>query len=294
MSTIAEIYNRLALSKASMQELHDYVTSSSVPGSVQDTAENLVIDVKSKSKVALWRLWMWIMAVESWIVEQKFFAHKAEITSIVETKRPHNLRWYASECKKYQHGHALIWTGEKYSYERDDPDARIIKYASANERLGNIVLKVAKEVNGVKQPLTGAEKINFTAFWEQWKDAGCTLEIISKGPDLLKIDCTIIRDRMVLNADNSLIADSSVFPVSAAIERFGTALEFDGILRLSKLTDALQQAAGVVDVKINNAWIKEEGGAYSAIDLYATAKSGYFIIDNLNSTFNYIDDVQPV
>jgi len=294
MSTIAEIYNRLALSKASMQELHDYVTSSSVPGSVQDTADNLVIDIKSGSKVAIWRLWLWIMAVASWIVEQMFISHNAEITSIVDTKRPHNLRWYASECKKYQRGHALVWNGEKYSYERDDPEARIIKYASANERLGNIILKVAKEVGGVKQPLSSAEKINFTAFWEQWKDAGCTLEIISKGPDLLKLDVTIIRDRMVLNSDNSLIADSSYFPIAAAIEKFGTALEFDGVLRLSKLTDAIQQADGVVDVKINQAWIKEEGGVYNAIDLYAIAASGYFTIDNNDSTFTYIDNVQSV
>jgi len=290
MSTIKEIYDRLALSKASMQELHGYVVDANAPGSILDNSETLVIDAKSGSKVASWRLWLWIMAVESWIVENLFINHKKEITDIIDSRRPHTLRWYALECKKYQHGHPLSWNGAQFVYARDDEQAKIVKYASVSERYGNIVLKVAKETDGSKAPLTTVEKNAFAQFWEQWKDAGSIIEVVSQGADLLKIDISIVRDRMVLNDDNTLIRDSSVRPIDQALSAFLGGLEFDAILRLSKLTDAVQAAEGVVDVKVNQAWHKSATGTYQEIDLFATAASGYFTLDT-DSIVTYIDNV---
>lgn len=288
--SIAEIYTFMASVKANMQELHGFITDPSNPASVEDNAESLLADLRSKSKVAIWRLFLWVFAVGSWVVETFFDRHKTEIKGIMDAKRPHTLRWYAEESKKYQHGYALVWANNTYNYPVYDESARIIKYSAATESNGKVILKVAKELSSVKVPLTQLEKSTFTEFWRTWKDAGVKIEIISQVADILKIDITIIRDRLVLTADNSLIRDSSVFPIADAIKTFGSSLEFDGILRLSKLVDTIQLAEGVVDVKLNHAWHKPAGGTYTEVALSVTSVAGYFVIDQ-TSIYDYQDNV---
>lgn len=289
--SIKEIYNALNVVKASMQELHDYVLSTDYPGTIQDTAETLAIDVKSNSKVAVWRLWLWIVAVASWTIETLFDTHKSEISAILSTERPHTLRWYAEESKKFQYGYGMVWTGTQYQYDQDDPESRIIKYAAASEQNGQVILKVAKETAGVKGPLSVLEKAIFEEFWSKWKDAGVKLDVISQAADTLKINITIIRDRLVLDANNYLLRDNTVNPITQAISNFGGSLEFDGILRLSKLVDAIQAAEGVIDVQLNGAWHKPAGGSYEEVDIYVESVAGYFSVNYADSTIGYIDNI---
>jgi len=288
--TIAEIYNRLNETKDSLQELKDYVLSTDNPVSVDD-AQTLSVDLSSGSKVANWRLWLWIMAVGSWLVENLFDLHKKEISSILEQKQPHHLRWYAEESKKFQYGFALVWKDYRYQYETDEPQARIIKYAAASEQNGKVLLKVAKEVSGQKTPLTLQEKDIFAQFWNRWRDAGVKIEIISQAPDVVKVHLTIVRDRLVLASDNTLLRDPSVNVIDQAIDTFSQSLEFDGILRLSALVDALQAAEGIIDVKLSQAWHKPSGGEYSEVDMQVTSVAGYFVLSKAESTLIYVNQV---
>ncbi len=288
--TIAEIYNALALTKANLQELHDFVVDPANPSSVMDDADTLLADLRSTSKVAIWRLFLYVVAVGSWTVETLFDKLTAAINAIMAAKRPHTLRWYAEESKKYQYGHELIWADNQYSYAVYDAEARIIKYAAAQEVNSKVILKVAKEVNGVKAALTVTEKSAFTEFWNAWRDAGTKLEVVSLSADILKIDICIIRDRTVLAVNNSLLRDSSVFPIADALKTFGDALEFDGILRLSKLVDAIQLAEGVIDVAVRRAWHKPAGGTYSPVEMFVNSVAGHFVIDNEDSTWVYVDE----
>lgn len=292
MSRVAEIFDALNDRKSAFQELNSYVVSSEIPGSTADTATNLAVDVTSGSRVAIWRLWLWIFAYCSWIIEQAFYRHKAAVQEIIDAERPHTLRWYAEESKKWQCGYSMVWSGSKFAYSTDDPDARIVDYSAASERNGKVILKVAKDSGGTKVPLTNLEKAAFADFWTKWKDAGTKLEIISQAADQLKIQIKIIRDRLVLDASNNLLRDPSINPINDALEAFGNGLEFDGILRLSKLVDALQAAEGVTDVKLTAAWWKPAGGNYQAVDMFVESTSGHFVIDNDNSIFTYVDNVE--
>jgi len=287
---ISDIYNRLNSSKASFQELHDYVVDSDNTHSLQDNWDTLLSDITSGSKVAIWRLWLWIFAVGSWIVESLFDTHKKEIIALLSAKKPHTLRWYAEESKKYQYGYALQWIGDTWVYNQVDETARIIKYAAASEKDGKVKLKVAKEVSGVKSPLNVLEKATFTEFWHKWKDAGVKLEIVSQAADFLKVNLTIVRDRLVLNGDNTLLRDASVNPIKNAIDAYAGNLEFDGVIMLSHLVDAIQAAEGVIDVKLNSAHHKPAGGTYSAVDMKVEAVAGYFTIAT-DSTYVYQDNV---
>lgn len=287
---ISEIFDSLNVVKSTFQELHGYVVDSTNAFSVQDTWDTLLASITSGSKVAIWRLFMWLFAVGSWMVEVLFDQHKVEITDLLAAERPHTLRWYALQSKLFQYGYAMIWSNDAYSYARIDEDAKIIKYAAASEKNGKVYLKVAKEVSGNKVPLSNIEKTTFTEFWNKWKDAGVKLEIVSLSADILKLNLTIVRDRLVLNGDNSLLRDSSVFPIDDAIANYGGNLEFDGIIVLSHLVDAIQGAEGVIDVKLNSASHKPAGGNYSTVDMSVEADSGYFVIAQ-DSTLSFIDNI---
>ena len=290
--TIAEIYNALNASKASMAELNSYVVSTSVPGSTQDNSVDLAIDISSGSKVAVWRLWLWIFAVGSWMIEVLFDRHTADVTAVLEAKRVHTLRWYADQAKQWQYGYALAWINNQYQYAISDDNAKIIKYAAASESNGKITLKVAKDSGGSKAPLTTLEKSTFNDYIKKAKDAGVMMEIVSLPADQLKVHITIVRDRLVLDANNNLLRDNSINPITSAIEVFGSSLEFDGILRLSKLVDAIQAAEGVIDVRLDYAWWKPAGATYDLVDMSVEAAAGYFELNYNDSTFIFEENVE--
>lgn len=291
MSTPQEIYNRLALSKASMQELKGYLVDPNIPGSVRDDFNTLETDLKSQSKVANWRLFLWIMAYASWLVEVLFGKHKEDISDLLAAKRPHTPRWYAEESKKFQYGYSLVWEGDTYAYDTDDPGSRIVKYAAATERSGKVILKVATETGGVKAPLTTPQKSIFAEFWNRWRDAGVRLEIVSQQADLLKVNMVIIRDRLVLDSTNHLLRDATVNPIADAIDTYGASLEFNGKIYLSKLVDEIQKAEGVVDVKLTSAHVKPYGGSWTAVDMSVEAVSGYFEMSYTDSSITYVDNI---
>lgn len=288
---ISEIYDDLNAQKATMQQLDVFVVSTDIPGDVEDDANRLATDIKSESNVAIWRFWLWLMAFASWIVETLFDRHTADIALRIAAERPHTLRWYAEESKKWQYGYAMEWDGEKYYYAIDDPDSRIIKYAAASEKGGKVYIKVAKDNSGIKVPLTTTEKNAFIEFWSKWKDAGVKLVIISQAADILKITLKIVRNRLVLDANNCLLRDPTINPIELAIDGYGTALEFDGIMMLSKLIDEIQVAEGVIDVKLISASAKPAGGNYAVVDMAVEAVSGYFVLSYDDSNFTYLDFV---
>ena len=291
MSTVNEIYDNLATAKASMQELHDYVVNSTVPGTLQDNFNTLDIDLKSKSKVANWRLFLRLMAYASWLVEVLFSKHMDDIASLLAIKRPHTKRWYAETCKMFQYGYSLVWKNDTYVYDVDDPGSRIVKYSAGSEKNGKVLLKVANEVNGLKVPLTNVQKSALELFWSKYRDAGVKVEIVSQPADTVKITITIVRDRMVLDATNHLIRDASIDPVKVAIDTYGTSLEFDGRIVLSDLFECIKKAEGVVDLKITGASVKPSGGNWSAIDMSTDAASGYFDLSYTESNFTFIENV---
>ncbi|HRY33389.1 MAG TPA: hypothetical protein P5531_10520 [Bacteroidales bacterium] len=281
--SITEIYDSLCVAKASMQELHDYIIDPNLQGTILDNSQQLKIDVRSGSKVAIWRLWLWIMAVGSWMVEKLFDQCKADVAELLATTKPHTLTWYANESKKYQYGYPLVRIDDVFTYDNDDPNSRIIKYAAAAEKNGKVLIKVAKEVDDVMTPLTAQEKTLFEEFWAKWRDAGVKVEIVSLAADIIKVTMEIVRDRLVLDANNNLIRDNSINPVNLAIDTFCRNLEFDGILRVSRLQDAIQAAEGVVDVKISQLYHKPAGGNYAAVNMQAESVSGYFTL-NVNDS----------
>lgn len=294
--TLSEIYDAIALEKANMNELSSWFTNQANPGSILDDHQTLLNDLTSSSKVAIWRLMLWVVAVAIWIHEGLWDVFKGEVDEILAANVSHNLRWYQEESLKFQFGDQLVWNSEHYQYEYTEinSDKQIIAHAATEESNGLVKVKVARLVNNELKQLDAVQEEAFTAFWAQYKDAGVMMSIVNAPADLLKLQYEIYYDATVLNADGSLINDSSVFPIEEAINSYLNELDFNASFSLEQCDAKIMKAVGVLDLKRLSAQTKHSTFSYINIDVSRKAFSGYFIIDPenpLRDNITYINHV---
>lgn len=281
--TIAEIYDALNLVKGNMSELGVYVNNDA--NSV-DTAKKLVNDVRTAAKVAIWRLWLWIVAIGSWVIENYQDAHEAKINSIIATLKPHTLRWYAAESKKFQYGHVVEWLTDHFGYAAVDEDAQIVKYSAAMEDISGGLLIKALKAN--RQVLTTSELNALKAFWAAWKDAGVTLNVISEGVNDTWFNAHIYRNRNIVNADNTLISDPSKNVLIDPANAYLSSVEFNGTIYYLELIQGIMNQPGIKNVVLSYAGVDEgtwgAAGSWTLLPL-----SGFASMDWGACTFTYHD-----
>lgn len=289
--TIQEIYDSLNTVKSSMSELNSYVTESG--GVVGDNSRNLVLDATSGSKIANWRLWLWIVAVASHVVEGLFDAAKAYISSTINSVRPHTLKWYEQEARKWQYGHEIAWLDDDhFGYLIIDAAARLVTDVAATEADdGSLTIKAVKRVSGVPAALASLELQSFIAFWARWKDAGVRINIVSQPPNVLDIQAVVQRDRLVLAEDGTLLRDSSVNTMQAALEAWLNNLQFNGVIRITDIEQAAKTAEGIIDFAITYLWIADHTAvSWQQVPREVIPSSGFAVIDYERSDFNYVNE----
>ncbi len=283
--TIQEIYNEMIAQKQNMAALKSLEPNI-------DSAQSLLSQLTTPSKVALWRLLFFVVSVGIWVHEQLFDIHKQEIEQRAKELITGTARWYRDQCFIFQYGDALQWVSNKYTYANKDVSKQTIKRAAVEEIGGQVRIKVAKlGANDLPAPLDTAELTAFKAYIGKIKFAGTNIAIISRNADLLKISYDIKYDPLVLNSSGQLIADTSVNPVEAAINGYIQNLPFNGVLNLTKLTDVVQNVPGVVDPVLNSAHAKYGGLPYKPIAKQYNANAGHMVIDSnhpltLNLTYH--------
>jgi len=284
--TIAEIYDALNQVKGSMPELGVYVNNDQES---IDTARKLVNDVRTRSKVGVWRLWIWIMAVGSWVIENMMDAHETLINSINDSRRPHQLPWYAAESKKFQYGHEIVWLGDQFGYAVKDEQAMIVKYSAAVEETSGGTLKVIiKAMKQDKEVLSAAELTALSSFWTTWKDAGVNIEIVSLPVNKIWFTADIYRNRNIVNADNTLIIEPSTNVLETGAQDYLDSVEYNGFVNLLTLIQTIKNKPGVIDMNITVAHI--DSGVWGPSG-YATVNpaSGFAEIDWASCTITYHD-----
>jgi hypothetical protein len=281
---VTEIYDQLINEKNTQSTLIDLQPAI-------DNAQTLLTDLNTPSRVANWRLWLFIMSVAIWMHELLWDKFKLEILDIIDKKETGTLRWYRDQALNYQEGYALSYIGTKYTYTTVDEAAKIIKRAATIEANGQVIVKVAKLVANVITPLDVNELSAFTAYMQQVRFAGTNLAVISRLPDLLRVGTTIYYDPLVLNTNGSLIVNSSVFPAHDAINNYISNLPFDGIFLKTAYIDAIQKSVGVITVRQNNMSASYGNLPLANIDIDYKTDSGYLIIHPtypLSTSLQYI------
>lgn len=279
---ITEIYDEIIVEKQSQAALNGLQPAI-------DDSQTLLTDLTSTSKVAIWRLWAFLMAVAIWSHEKVLDLHTAEIEERATNLIVGTTRWYQQEALRFQNGDALTWDGVKFVYPVITPANQIIKRAAVQEGANRVTIKVAKlDGNGDPIPLTAGENAAYTAFVEEDKIAGTNIQIISDDADDIKVTFEVKVNAQVINPlDGSLISDPAVFPVIDAINGHIKALDFDGILSLTELVDAVQAAEGVLDPVLIEAQAKFGLFPYTPIVKTLNPNAGHLILDEPSSLITY-------
>ena len=257
-------------------------------------------ELNSTSKVAIWRLWVYIIAVAIWSLEKLFDLHRADIDKRLAELKPHTARWYRSKALAFQYGFDLLTDCDKFNNtghtEEQIEASKIVKYSAVVEspNEGRLIVKIAGEQGEQLQPITDAQKQAFEAYLQEIKDAGVRLSVVNYQPDVLHLQMKIIYDPLVLDSNGQSIIHATK-PVEDTVKSYLKRLPFNGELVLAHLIDALQQAEGVKIPHLVLAQSKNitSGGSYRAFETIEISKiptAGYFTIDNFND-ITYISNV---
>ncbi len=226
----------------------------------------------SPSKVAVWKVWRYMIALAHKILYDDWDVKKAELEA-VSARQYGKLSWWAEEIKKFQYGHALVEKDGKLVYSIDDPAARIIEEVSATDPEGRVIIKVAILNAGELEPLSTSQMVALQSYAIDIKPAGIRHTIVSTDADLLRL-------RQKVYYDGKLDPVNFQTAYEAALNLHITeGIGFDGILDVNKFTDACQAVPGVETLGPLELWAKPAGGSYvSVIHEYPPA-SGYFKFD---------------
>ena len=249
-----------------------------------DDAQTLLSDVNSSSKVADWRLWLWIVAAASHLLEKAQDTFRTEIDNKVIIAKSHTLRWYQRQALKFQFGYSLNFDDELllFTYSAIDLEARIVTRAAVEESLGTVVIKVAGEEGALNTTQFNA----FQTYINEIKDAGTDILLISDVADQFKVTLEIFYDPLVLNPDGSLIL-TGARPVESALENHVKSLPFNAKLNVNALIDDLQAAPGVIDPSLTELQAKSAIASYAVVQRQYTPYAGHYAWDDNNSTITY-------
>lgn len=286
--TIQQIYDEILLEKQQMAELVNLQPQI-------DNAQNLLNDLNSSSKVSIWRLFMWLMAVGIWSFEKIMDAYKEEIEARALQIIAGTTKWYWKESFLFQYGDTLQWINNKYQYSSVNTVNQIIKRVAVIEASNQVRIKVAKlDGNNTPIPLTLAERLAFENYIGKIKIAGTDVAVITAPADELIIHYDIHYNPQAFTPSGESILTPGTFPVEDVINSHIQNLPFNGILNITKLTDAIQQIEGVVDPVITASQARYGSIPYVTINNNYNANSGHMVIASLHplsQTLNYIQSV---
>ena len=257
-----------------------------------DDEQTLLSDLNSPSRVAEWRLWLFIVAVAIWTHEGIIELFKTEIETIVDRAAPGTPAWIQDKVLKFQFDAGVDQIAQLIDfivqYAVVDATMRIITRCSVKTYPNRIVkIKVAKEDTPV--PLVTAEINALASYVSLFLPAGVKANIVSTNADELYLSAEVyysgqysaVIQANVIAALNEYLADFS-------------RVNFDGVLYVSGIEDAIQAVPGVRDVKINTVKGRDNGTTLAngiAVQRFYTTVAGY-IVQETTSGNTFADTLQ--
>lgn len=245
------------------------------------------------SAVSLESIWFSIVAAAIYVQETLFDAFKEDVDAKIAEAVVASIPWYHKISLAFQYGDSLVFDEKTqgFVYPVIDESKQIVKFAACRD-LGGMVYVLASKDNGSGYPaaLSEAELLAFDAYLRERKPAGVLLQTVSFSPDVVRVVLSVQYDPQVLTPEGQLIADSSVYPVENAINDYLNGIVYGGSLNKTKLVDAVQNAAGVIDVSLGSVLVKSaqeidytevSGNNYSSV-------SGSFVSNNLRNGISYV------
>lgn len=253
--TVRQIFDEMVAEKATLSSL------SALQPNI-DSSQTLLTDLTSTSRVARWRLLLWVMAFGIWSLEN--------ITEgMLAQKIPPTLLYRKQRVLEFQYGDALVEDNGKWVYNPVVAANRIVTFASVkqDQSTGRVTIKVCKDDGaGNPTPLSTPEFNAFKAFNLVDGTEGTKYSYISSNPDTFKVGYDIYFDPAVMDGTGLLIADGVTYPVHDAIANYLKNLPFDGLFVAEQLDAIVGAVAGVHYVQRTLCMAKVGSNPYTNIN----------------------------
>lgn len=223
-------------------------------------------DLNSTSKVSIWGLIRDTVATVIWTLYTFFEEHKKEVRDISDKGYVGSAAWFTDQIRKFQYGYSLQLINEKYQYDTDDSDARIVQQV-ALEPLGKTInVKVAKlDESDELAPFTSAEKDALKSYIDKIKFPGTFIHVLSQPADLLNLTYRVYY--------NAAIGEDTVKDnVETAIKEYLKNIVFNGVFDAAESIDEIQDVEGVISPYL----ISANGRPHDADISYAEEFSEFY------------------
>lgn len=234
--------------------------------------DDLIAAITTNSKVALWHVKYFVVAVAIHAVEQLFDDHTNTVQQAIDTAQFGTPQWFREKMMAFQFGDAVVRVNNKPAYATIDAAKQIIKRAAVVENPdGSLLFKVATENGGQVDPLSTVQLTAFESYMAQHRYPGMRFSSLSQNPDQLDMDMDVYYD-----AQNPW---SDLEPIYlAAIDNYlANKLDFDGTFYTETLIDNLQAQKGFKTHKLNGITAQVGVNASVAIDRAYPTVAGYMV-----------------
>lgn len=251
-------------------------------------AEITLSGATSTSKVANWRLLVFIFAFVLWM-------HEKIVVSNAAKTRPQNIPNFQEMVMSYLDGLPIIWKNNQFQFDttglspENIANLKIIKRCAVITTKKGILLKIATKVGATTAPVTNDQATAILYYVMKNTQPGVSVTLINKNPDKIKLTIDVYVDPLIIELSTGKLKHTTaeVYPVKDAIQEYLENLEFNGAFSKSKFEDRIQSATGVVDFQTLLLQWKYESLPFSNLGIYKIANSGHFEILDTDLTINY-------
>lgn len=203
----------------------------------------------NSSKMSIIDAFTWVTSACVWVFETVMDTFKIDLAKELQNRVNGTPPYYANALLKYQSGDELVMNddGTSFSYNQIDEDKRIItkvsysEYASDNFYDKILLLKIASGKAGAYTQVGDNELLSIRSYVDKIKFAGTNVNVVSRNGDILI-------PRVTVYYDGAVGEDEVYKNIEDSLNDFISNIDFDGVIYVQKVIDAIQKADHVLDV----------------------------------------------
>jgi hypothetical protein len=237
----------------------------------EKNAQSSLSGFTSNSQTSRWGLFLWVVAQTINIFEQMMDVFKSEVEDIQASAKAGTQAWVRWMVQKFQYNATTTQVAQL------NTSTLVVEYPVVNTAF-QIITRVATQVTNNKTvlikvaksdpptQLSGAEQTSLQGYVALWGVAGVTYQIVNEPSDKIEIAGTIFYDGQY----NSVIQTA----VEDALVNYLATLEFNGIVSVQDVIDAIQAVSGVLDVNLSLIKVRRDSVSYASGTTLYSLSSG--------------------
>lgn len=210
-------------------------------------------EFQNSSKMSILDAITWTTSACIWAFENIMDVFKVDIAKDIQNRINGTPAYYANALLKYQSGDDLEISedGTSFLYPAIDETKRIVSKVAYSETTQDgfydkqLLLKIATGEPGSYSQIVEDEMVKIRAYLNQIIFAGTSAKVVSRKGDILIPRVTVYHDGAVTN-------DEVYNNIAVSLNSYISSMDFNGVVYVQKIIDAIQAAEHVVDVYIDN------------------------------------------